>query len=199
MNSVWDAILKLAADGDDIITTKQIEAAGISRAALKRYVDNGMLNRAFRGCYRIATEQADEYALLQMRSKKLIYSYGTALYFWRLSDRVPHHLDVTVPQGTNITWLQSDSKPLRVHYIAKELYEIGKTSSVSPQGGKIVLYDKERCICDLVCSKKKVDAQLYTDALRDYFKEKPNIRKLLKYSRQFRIEEQIRTYMEVLM
>ena len=199
MNSVWEVVLKLTSENDGVITTKQIEAAGVSRAALKRYVENGLLSREFRGCYRLASKDTDDYALLQMRSRKLIYSYGTALYFWGLSDRVPHILDVTVSQGTNIARLKGDTQNLRVHYAAKELYEIGITNSTSPQGRSIVLYDQERCICDLVASKKKVDAQLYADALREYFKDKPDTRKLLKYSKKLGVEEQIRTYMEVLL
>ena len=40
--------------------------------------------------------------------------------------------------------------------------------------------------------------QLYTQAIKDYFKTKPNNRKLLKYGKLFGIEDKIRTYMEVL-
>ena len=60
------------------------------------------------------------------------------------------------------------------------------------------LYDKERCICDLIRDKKEIDMQLYTQAIKDYFRAGVNSRKLLKYGKQFGIEEQIRTYMEVL-
>ena len=60
------------------------------------------------------------------------------------------------------------------------------------------LYDRERCICDLIRDKKEMDMQLYTQALKDYFRTGPNSRRLLKYGKQFGIEEQIRTYMEVL-
>ena len=40
--------------------------------------------------------------------------------------------------------------------------------------------------------------QLYTQAIKDYFKTKPNNRKLLKYGKLFGVEDKIRTYMEVL-
>ena len=60
------------------------------------------------------------------------------------------------------------------------------------------LYDRERCICDLIRDKTQVDVQLYTQAIKEYFKIKPDYRKLLKYSRKFGIEEKVRTYMEVL-
>lgn len=38
----------------------------------------------------------------------------------------------------------------------------------------------------------------YVQAIKDYFKSRPDIRKLLKYGKAFGIDEKIRTYTEVL-
>ena len=80
----------------------------------------------------------------------------------------------------------------------KEFYDLGITETQSPQGGLIRLYDKERCLCDLIKDKNQIEKQLYVQAIREYFKARPNVRKLLKYGKAFGIEEKIRTYMEVL-
>ena len=61
------------------------------------------------------------------------------------------------------------------------------------------LYDKERCICDLIRNKDKIEMQLYSQAIKEYFKGKSNPRKLLKYLKLFKIEDKVRSYMEVLM
>ena len=68
-----------------------------------------------------------------------------------------------------------------------------------PQGGMVRLYDRERCICDLIRDKDQMEMQLYTQAIKEYFRGKPNSRKLLKYGKAFGIEEKIRIYMEVLL
>ena len=65
-------------------------------------------------------------------------------------------------------------------------------------GSSIRLYDKERRICDLIRDRKHTDMQIYSQAIKEYFNHQPNMRKLLKYGRQFGIEEKIRTYSEVL-
>jgi len=67
-----------------------------------------------------------------------------------------------------------------------------------PQGAVIRLYDKERCLCDLIKDRNQIEKQLYIQAIKDYFKNRPDVRKLLKYGKTFGIEEKIRTYMEVL-
>ena len=109
-----------------------------------------------------------------------------------------HFIDMTVPQGTNISTIKRDYPQARFHYVMSAMYSIGITETTSPQGGLIRLYDRERCLCDIIRDKKNVDMQLYTQALKDYFRSGSDCRKLLKYGKKFGIEEQIRTYMEVL-
>ena len=102
MSDVWKRIQNIAEENDGSFTTRQIEEAGISRAYLKTYVDKLLLIRTAHGHYALPDSLPDEYAILQKRSHVLLFSYGTALYLWGMSDRVPHHFDVTVPPGPNI-------------------------------------------------------------------------------------------------
>lgn len=198
MDMIWEQIKALAENGDGIIRTAQVEAAGISRPMLKKYMDAGQLERVRKGLYTLRDGLADEYSLLQAQCSKAVYSYGTALFLWGMSDRTPHLIDITVPHGTNLSRLRRDNPGLRCHYVQKEFYELGIAETASPQGGSVRLYDKERCICDLIRDKDQMELQLFTQAIKDYFKEKTNPRKLLKYGKLFGIEDKIRIYMEVL-
>ena len=198
MDIIWNKITEIAEQNDGLIRTGIVESAGIGRHMLKRYLDAGKLVRVRKGIYVINDGFADEYVLLQIQCSNAIFSYGTALYLWGMSDRVPHSIDITVPQGTNLTRLRRDNTDLRCHYVRQELYELGISQIRSPQGGTVRLYDRERCICDLIHHKEKIEMQLYTQAIQEYFKDQPDRRKLLKYGKQFGIEEKIRTYMEVL-
>lgn len=198
MNIIFDKIIQLAENHNGIIKTADVEAAGISRPMLKKYTDAGMLTQVRKGLYILTNGFADEFALVQVQSPKAVYSYGTALYLWGLSDRTPHIFDLTFPRGTNVSRLKKDNSNLRCHYVDKEIYEMGVTETVSPQGASVRLYDKERCICDLIRNKDQIDIQLYSQAIKDYFKSKPDNRKLLKYGKGFGIVDKIRTYMEVL-
>lgn len=198
MDRIWNRIEEVAKVNNGFIQTAQIEELGISRPMLKKYSDAGKLERIRKGLYILSGELPDEYALLQLRSKYAVFSYGTALFLWNLSDRVPHVYDITLPRGANINSLKKDVSNLRCHYVQQEVYEIGITEIRSPQGATVKVYDRERCICDLIRDKDHVDMQLFTHAIKGYFKSKPNNRELLKYGRIFGIEEKIRTYMEVL-
>lgn len=194
----WEIIEQVAKNNGGLISTKDAENIGISRTMISKYAKCGKLERIRNGIYALPTEIVDEYSLMQAQSQKIIYSYGTALYLWGLSDRTPHSYDLTVPWGTNTTHLKSKNKDLKFHYATDKFYEVGLTQTQTPQGGTVKLYDKERCICDLVRSKRKVDMQLFTDAIKNYFRTMKNPRKLLKYGKLFEIEDELRTYMEVM-
>ena len=168
MDQIWMRINELAEANNGFVRTAQVEELGISRPMLRKYTDAGKLEQVRKGLYVLTDGIPDEYALLQEQCWDAVFSYGTALYLWGLSDRTPH------------------------------VYEIGITQTRSPQGAEVRLYDRERCICDLIRNKEQMDMQLYSQAIKDYFKTKPNNRKLLKYGKLFGIEDKIRTYMEVL-
>ena len=40
MDDIWLKVKELAADGNGIVSTKQVERLGISRAVLKKYVED---------------------------------------------------------------------------------------------------------------------------------------------------------------
>lgn len=141
----------------------------------------------------------DEFALLQSRCKKGIFSYGTALYFHGLSDRFPQMISMTVPKNYNVFYLKEELLHVEFHRIKPSLWDIGIIEINSPQGGKIKIYNKERCICDIIRNRKWTDPQVFTQALKGYFasKDRDNIQ-LIEYAKKFHIENKVQEYMEIL-
>lgn len=198
MDEVFQIIERIGKKNSGIVTTKQIEDAGLYRGLIKSFVEDGRLIKEAKGLYSLADEFPDEYAVLQKRSEKMVFSYGTALYLWGMSDRVPHIISVTVPQGFNSTRIKKDNEKIKFHYVQKHVWDLGITNTNTNLGNKVMLYDKERCICDLVMLKNEVDKQLYIQAIKEYFNGEYNARRLLKYAKVFGVEEKIRDYMDVL-
>ena len=194
----YEKITKIALENSNLFKTKMVVEAGIRKEKIREMLERGYIERVAHGLYSLCSEDIDEYYEFQQRCPKGIFSYGTSAYFWNLSDRVPHVLNCTVPRGYNTSRLKIDTK-VKYHYVPKELYDVGVIEITSPQGAKIRVYNRERTICDLVRDRKKMDMQLYSNALNGYFKGKEkNIRKLMKYGRLFHITEELEKYMEVL-
>jgi len=131
MDQIWTRINELAEANNGFVRTAQVEALGISRPMLRKYTDAGKLEQVRKGLYVLADGMPDEYALLQGQCRDAVFSYGTALYLWGLSDRTPHIYDITIPRDKNISVLKRDNPNLRCHYLPRDVYEIGITHALT--------------------------------------------------------------------
>lgn len=182
-----------------VITNKEAEKFGYTRYNLSELTKSGQLERLRPGLYQLKGKVIDDFVLISSNSNRIIFSHQTALYLHDLSDRTPGVFHISVPQGYNASHIKKRYEDIQVHYVKKDLYEIGKTEIKSPQGNLIPIYDIERTICDIIIDREKIDKQIFTDAIKRYFKSNnKNLRLLIKYSRLFKIEDEIRKYMEVL-
>ena len=183
-----------------VITNKEAEELGYTRHSLSELTKSGQLERLRPGLYQLKGKVIDDFILISSNSNRIIFSHQTALYLHDLSDRTPNLFHISVPQGYNASHIKKRYEGLQVHYVKKDLYEIGKTEIKSPQGNLIPVYDIDRTICDIIIDSEKIDKQIFTEALKRYFKSpNKNLRRLIKYSRLFKIEDEIRKYMEVLL
>ena len=182
-----------------VITNKEAEELGYTRHNLSELTKSGQLERLRPGLYQIKGKVIDDFVLISSNSNRIIFSHQTALYIHDLSDRTPNVFHISVPQGYNASHIKNRYKDLQVHYVKKDLYELGKTEIKSPQGNLIPVYDIDLTICDIIIDREKIDKQIFTEAIKRYFKSSnKNLRRLIKYSRLFKIENEIRKYMEVL-
>ena len=182
-----------------IITNKEAEKLGYTRRNLSELTKRGQIERLRPGLYQLKGKVIDDFVLISSNSNRIIFSHQTALYLHDLSDRTPNVFHISVPQGYNASHIKNRYKDLQVHYVKKDLYELGKTEIKSPQGNLIPVYDIDRTICDIIIDREKIDKQIFTEAIKRYFKsQNKNLRRLIKYSRLFKIEDEIRKYMEVL-
>ncbi len=198
MDYTYDSLKAFIEKNGGIASSGDLIKAGVDRVKLYSYLEQGILRKESHGNYVLSEDEPDEYIIIQKRSDKLIYSHGTALFLHGMSDRVPHVLDITVPQGDNVSRIKKDYKDTRFHYCKKDLWDLGITSVNTPQGYSVRVYDPERCICDMIKDKDNVDKQIFIQALQEYFKRKCDSRKIIKYAKAFNIESRVRNYMEVL-
>ena len=69
----------------------------------------------------------------------------------------------------------------------------------SPQGNFIPVYDINRTIRDIIVDREEIDKQIFAEDIKRHFKSlNKNLSRLIKYSRLFKIEDEIRKYIEVL-
>jgi predicted transcriptional regulator of viral defense system len=195
--NTYEKILNFIKENKGIISNAEFVKLGIDKKYLSLMVQKGLIERASRGVYILPDVIEDEFYSINIRCRKGVFSHDTALFLHDLSDRTPLSFSMTLPKGYNPSSLIDLS--LEFFYVNPGLHNLGKIMVLSPHGKEIYTYDIERTICDIVRSKSRMDMQIFTDALKRYPKRKDkNLSNLIRYAKEFKIEQKIREYMEVL-
>ena len=193
-----DLLTEMLHANNGYLLTSEVVEADISKAYLAEYVKENNLERVAHGVYISDEIWEDELFITSLKNKKIVYSHETALMLHGLMEREVSAYSVTVPRGYNSRTLTE--KGYQVYTQQPDLYHIGITSVEDNFGNIVPVYDLERTICDIVKRKKKMDIQIFQTALKEYALNKDkNLHNLMKYAKQFNVEEQVRSYIEVLL
>ena len=115
-----------------------------------------------------------------------------------MTDRTPFSYTMTFPSGYNTTNVKE--RGVITKTINKENYLLGVTTTSSPHGNKIKVYDIERTLCDIVRPRHKADIEIVNHAMRQYAMSKnKEVAKLLHYADRLSVKSKILTYMEILL
>ena len=191
-------IMEMAKNNNGVITTAMVVDAGFSRGILKYLTDKGSLERSSRGVYILPEVWEDEFVNIQSRYKRGIYALDTALFLCDLTDRTPAKFHMVFPSAYNL------SNPKRDGIVcsgAREpYYSLGLTEALTPGGNLVRSYCAERTLCDILKPKNHTDVQVVTDAFKRYTSRKEkNILLLSDYAGTLKVEEKLRSYLEVLL
>jgi predicted transcriptional regulator of viral defense system len=190
-----EIIQKLMERNNGYITTKDLENFDISRNYLSIMAKKNMIEKVAKGLYIDSTKIEDVYYVLSVSTPKIIYSHMTALYFHNLSIKAPNSsFDITVTKKYNNPKLKNHN----VFYVDDEFYNLGITEVMTPQGNMVKAYDVERCICDIIRSKKRMDSEHVKYSIKEYIKWKDkDLIKLSNYAEKMGIRNEVMNYMEI--
>ena len=189
-----ERIKEIVNRNNGILYSKNLEKYNIHRQYLKELEESGYLKKVFRGMYVKSDKSINEFFVMSQRYQTGIYSHNTALYFYNLTDRTPIKFDMTFPSNVRI-----DNEYIIAHYIKSEKHLMGATKMKLEDNTTIQIYDLERTICDIIRDRNKIDPQIFNTAMKEYSKRKnKNLNLLYKYAKEFRIENKLKEYMEVL-
>ena len=193
-----DKVLDFAYHHNGIVTSAQVTREGISRQYLKNLLDKGLLERSGRGVYILPDKFDDEMFNLQHRYSKGIFSHKTALFLLDLTDRTPGSYSMTFPLSYNTSNLKKEN--IRYFRVKEELYDLGIITKKTPGGNEVKLYNAERTLCDILKGCSRTDIQIISEAFKGYTRrDNKDIPLLSKYAKLLRVENKLRSYLEVLL
>ncbi len=181
-------IKKILKKNNGLIETNQLDALGIPRVYLARMVKQGVLKKIQRGLYCAPDTLVDAKYVLQRRFKKIVYSHDTALNYWDLGTFVPIYKTFTVPYGYK---LPRGLNLVEVHYVNKEIYKLGITTTIDDFGNKVFLYNQERTIADCLKDFWRQEGHEIKQMIQEYQDEHGNIDKILEYAKVLKVDKEI--------
>lgn len=193
-----ERIEKLIADNDGMICTSQVINAGIVKPVFYQYVKDNDMEQIMHGVYATKDSWTDAMYLVHLRCKQAVFSHETALFLHDLTDREPMEYEITVKTGYNPSKLKEDG--IKVYTVKEALHGDGIVMMQTPFGHSVPVYNMERTICDIIRNRNNTEIQVLQDALKQYAKRKDkNLRLLMQYASDFRVDKILRQYLEVLL
>ena len=105
---------------------------------------------------------------------------------------------MTFPQNYNATAPRKEN--IRVFQSTNNLYNLGIIEIKSPSGNIIKVYSAEKALCDILKTSSHTDIQLIALAFKEYLKlPNKNIPLLSEYAKTLKVDDKIRSYLEVLL
>ncbi len=165
---------------------------------MANFVKSNRLERVAQGIYFSSNTWEDELFVLQKRYSAIVFDRETALYLHGLTDREYLEVHVGVPKGFNPYRLKE--KGVRVHIYSEEVYSMGIVEVQTNFHNKVRVYDKERCICDMVADRPNIEVQTFQTAMKEYMSDSnKRLSVLMEYAGKLQMRDEIMKYVEVML
>ena len=177
-----DIIKQLMLLNNGILPANMLRPLNIDSKYLTILERNNVIERISRGIYILPDIFEDSYYTLGQK-------YKNALYFYGLTEEFLHKYTVTVPRGYHVAEL---NKKCNVFYVPNDFYELGLIEAKTRSGNIDKAYDIEKCICDIIKDKERMDFEQVKKVIKKYL-ERPDrdIAKLQEYAKKMNINNRV--------
>jgi predicted transcriptional regulator of viral defense system len=179
--------------------SRDLVAAGFSRAALSRGVAAGELVRVERGVYALPDYQPGEHgslATIAKRAPGVVFCMLTALRLHELTTQAP--FEVWIAIGNKSHPPRIDYPPLRTLRFSAESLTSG-VESRRIEGVTVKLTNVAKTVADCFKFRNKIGLDVALEALRDALKSrKTNTHEIWKYAKLNRVANVMRPYLDAI-
>lgn len=183
-----------------IAKTADFALAGIKNYEVAMFCKEGIIERIRRGFYQLPQNITviDEQIIKEMLPQGII-CVESALFHYGYSDFSPREWSIAVPRTASRTVKRVQEIPLKVYFIQKNYFILGKTTD-DFNGVSLAVYDRERTLCDCFKYRTKLDNEIFNKAVNAYAAdEKKNLANLSKYAKEMKLYTKVMNVMEVLL
>ncbi len=182
---------------DAVIRTVVFQRAGLHNSYLAELTNEGRLVRLKAGLY-IASEaqSVSGFFEIQLALPNGVICLGSALAYYELSTYEPPAVHVAIPR--NDRTLPPVFPPIRRFSFGEPRYSLG-VEKIEIEGRDILIYDREKTICDAIRYRRILGQDIVNEAVRNYLQNTgSNVDRLIEYSRILRVEGPVKTHLRLM-
>ena len=161
------------------LNAREVQDAQLPSMALTRLLEQGLIERAQRGLYRLsdtsrlhqASSEAEDLLELQLRFPYARPFLVSALHLHGLTTTRPSALQLAIPAHRHA--LPVESPAIEVFYLSPKHYDTHLTT-LEVRGRTLPTDSAEKTICDLLRYVPKFGRELYLEGLKKFLRQHPS-------------------------
>lgn len=180
-----------------ILKTSKLSDLGLSSRQIKKLLDEEIIIKIKHGYYEFSGFVPREEIIIARLFPNAVIFLESALMYYEYTDRIPSAWQIAVNKNSEKSQYKMDNFFVEPYYLEPKFIEVG-IDRIILEGVTIKIYDRDRTICDVLRYEKKIEKEVFSNAIQRYIKDqKKNIRKLFEYAEVFNIKNKVRTYVGV--
>lgn len=180
-----------------VLKTSELNALGLSSRQIKRLIEDNIIVRIKHGFYELTNYVPREEVIISRLFPEAVIFLESAMIEYGFTDRIPSAWQIAVNKDSNKKQHGIDYPFIEPYYLEPKFIEIG-INIVEIDRVKVRIYDRDRTICDTLRYEKKLEEEVFTNAIKNYIKDpKKNVRNLYEYANIFNIKNKVQTYIGV--
>ena len=174
-----------------ILKTSELNELGLSSRQIKKLLQEGEISKIKYGYYELADEVNSEEAMIARLFPKAVIFLESALLYYNYTDRIPTAWQIAVDRDSEKSQYDIDYPLVEPFYQESKYLSIGVTTFVV-NGVEVRIFDRDRTMCDIMRYEKKLEKEVFTNAVMRYNKDpQRNIRRLFEYAEMFNITKKV--------
>ena len=179
------------------IRTADFRRAGFHNSYLTELAEEGRLVRLKAGLYIAAEEQTvSGFFEILLALPRAVICLGSSLVYYEMTTYEPPAVHVAIPRDDRT--LPPVFPPIRRFSFGEPRYSLG-VNKVEIEGRDIMIYDREKTICDAIRYRRVLGQDITNEAVRNYLGNPGyKVDRLVEYARILRVEGPVRTHLRLM-
>lgn len=180
-----------------VLKTSEIRSLGFSSRQINKLLEEGIISKLKHGFYELDDYFPKEEVIISRLFPEAVIFLESSMIYYGYTDRIPLSWQIAVDKNSKKTKYDIDYPSIEPYYIEPKFLDIG-IDIIQIDGVEVRIYDRDRTICDTLRYEKKLEEEVFTNAIKRYIKDSnKNVRKLFEYAEKFNIYNKVQTYIGV--